>query len=163
MELIKKLITNYKIYQKGNHMKPIISILFLAALFLSMNNSAFAQAAEGNVFIMTNFERAFPDNGSAQELDSLHALYQSKVFGADNQYVVGSKTVRHWWGHNSGDFIQIVEVNSWDDVIKANERANELFMKAWPTKEGRDAFNKAYNKYFTGRHSDEIYREVVLK
>lgn len=142
-------------------MKSMISILFLAALFLTLNSSTFAQAAQGNVFVMTNFERAFPEDGSARELDSLHALYQSKVFGPDNQYVVSAKTVRHWWGHNNRDFIQIVEVKSWDDVIKANERANELFEKAWSTMESRDAFNKAYNKYFTGKHSDEIYREVT--
>lgn len=142
-------------------MKTLVTVLFLAALFLTLNSSIYAQAAEGNVYVMTNFERAFPDDGSASELDSLQALYQSKVFGADNQYVVSAKTVRHWWGHNNRDFIQMVEVKSWDDVTKANERANELFMQAWPTKESRDAFNKAYNKYFTGKHSDEIYREVV--
>jgi hypothetical protein len=44
-------------------------------------------------------------------------------------------------------------------VLKKN---NELFMEAWSTKEARDAFNKAYNKYFTGNHSDEIYQEVTF-
>ena len=37
-----------------------------------------------------------------------------------------------------------------------------LFEKARSTKETQDAFNKAYNKYFTGKHSDKIYREVVF-
>jgi len=40
------------------------------------------------------------------------------------------------------------------------QKNNELFEAAWPTKEAREKFNKAYNKYFTGKHSDEIYREV---
>ena len=142
-------------------MKYHLSILFLLVFFVSAGRSVFAQAAEGNVFVMTNFERAFPDGGSARELDSLSSLYVDKLYGADNQYVVSHKTVRHWWGHDNRDFIQMIEVKSWDDVTKANERANELFMKAWPTKESRTAFNKAYNKYFTGKHSDEIYREVV--
>lgn len=142
-------------------MKYQVSILFLFAFIAFAGNSAFAQAAEGNVVVMTYFERAFPDDGSARELDSLHSLYASKVFGADNQYVISQKTVRHWWGHDNRDFVQMVEVKSWDDVTKANERANELFMQAWPTKESREDFNKAYNKYFTGKHSDEIYREVV--
>lgn len=142
-------------------MKYQISILFLFAFIAFAGNSAFAQAAEGNVLVVTNFERAFPDDGSARELDSLSSLYVDKIFGKDNQYVVSHKTVRHWWGHDNRDFIQMIEVKSWDDVTKANERSNELFMKAWPTKEARDAFNKAFNKYFTGKHSDEIYREVV--
>ena len=127
-----------------------------------MNSSVMAQAAEGNVFVMTNFERAFPDNGSARELDSLATLYMDKLYGSDNQYVVSFKAVRHWWGHNNRDFIGIMEVKTWDDVIKAEQRANELFEKTWSTKEARDAFNKAYNKYFTGKHSDEIYRQVVF-
>jgi len=142
-------------------MKSLISILLLVVFFAGTNQSVYAQAAQGNVFVITNFERAFPDDGSNRELDSLAAMYVDKTFGADNQYVVSCKLVRHWWGHNSRDYVQITEVKSWDDILKANERSNELFEKAWSTKESRDAFNKAYNKYFTGKHSDEIYSEVV--
>ena len=142
-------------------MKLFFAVLFLFVFIVSMNGSLMAQSAQGNVFVMTNFERAFPDNGSARELDSLATLYMDKVYG-DNEYVVSYKTVRHWWGHDNRDFIQIVEVKSWDDVTKANEQANNLFMKAWPTKADQEKFNKAYGKYFTGKHSDEIYREVVF-
>lgn len=143
-------------------MRLLFSILFLFIAIVSMNSSLFAQSAQGNVFVVTNFERAFPDNGSARELDSLTSLYINKCFGADNEYVVSCKVLRHWWGHDNRDFVQIVEVKSWDDVTKANEKANELFMKAWSTKEARKEFNDANNKYFTGKHSDEIYREVVF-
>ena len=143
-------------------MRLLFSVLFLFVFFVSMNSSLLAQSAQGNVFVVTNFERAFPDNGSARELDSLTTLYIDKCFGADNQYVVSCKVLRHWWGHDNRDFIQIVEVKSWDDVTKANEKANELFMKAWSTKEARKEFNDANNKYFTGKHSDEIYREVIF-
>jgi hypothetical protein len=143
-------------------MKLLFSVLFLFTVFISMNSSLMAQNAQGNVFVVTNFERAFPDNGSARELDSLTTLYIDKCFGADNEYVVSCKVLRHWWGHDNRDFIQIVEVKNWDDVVKANEKANDLFMKAWPTKEDRKKFNDANNKYFTGKHSDEIYNEVVF-
>jgi hypothetical protein len=142
-------------------MKQALSFTFLFLLYFMLTNFTIAQEAQGNVFIVTNFERAFPDDGSARELDSLATLYMSKVFGSDNEYVVSRKTVRHWWGNDNRDFIQIVEVKSWDDVIKANQKSSELFMKVWSTKADRDAFNKAYNKYFTGKHSDEIYSEVV--
>ena len=145
---------------KGSKMKSLLAILFLCLAFVSVN-STFAQSAQGNVFVVTNFERAFPDDGSTSEMDSLSALYTNTVFGADNQYVVSCKVIRHWWGHDNRDFLQIVEVKSWDDVTKANQRANELFMAAWSTKEARDAFNDAFGKYFTGKHSDEIYSEVV--
>ena len=145
-------------------MKNLKSFLsFLLILFCAAwSNSTLAQEAQGNVFVMTNFERAFPEKGSARELDSLSTLYMDKVYGSGNEFVVSHKAVRHWWGHNNRDFVAIIEVKSWDDVTKAFERSNELFEKAWPTKEARDEFNKAYNKYFTGKHSDEIYREVVF-
>ena len=142
-------------------MKSLYAILFLFIVFVSMNSNVIAQSAQGNVFVMTNFERAFPQDGSARELDSLSSLYTNKVFGPDNEYVISCKVVRHWWGHDNRDFIQMIDVKSWDDVTKANQRSSELFMAAWPTQEERNAFNNAYGKYFTGKHSDEIYSEVV--
>ena len=142
-------------------MKSLFAVLFLFVVFLSMNSSLVAQSAQGNVFVVTNFERAFTDNGSNRELDSLATLYMEKCFGPDNEYVVSYKLLRHWWGHNNRDFIQVVEVKTWNDVTKANQRSGELFEKAWPTEAAQDAFNDAYNKYFTGKHSDEIYSEVV--
>ena len=144
-------------------MKRIFSFLLFFLFCISLNSSLFAQEAQGNVFVMTNFERAFPEEGSARELDSLATLYMDKVYGSDNEFVVSCKAVRHWWGHNNRDFIAIIEVKSWDDITKAYQKSNELFMKAMPDKSDRDKFNKAYNKYFTGKHSDEIYREVVFK
>jgi hypothetical protein len=143
-------------------MKTLFAILFLFIVFVSMNSSVMAQEAGGNVFVVTKYERAFPDDGSANELDSLNVLLMNKIFGSDNEYVVNCKVLRHWWGHDNRDFIQVVEVKSWEDVTKANQRSGELFEKTWSTQEARDAFNDAYNKYFTGKHSDEIYSEVVF-
>ncbi len=61
-------------------MKTLFAFLFVFIAFISMNSSALAQAAQGNVVVMTNFERAFPDGGSANELDSLATLYIDKCF-----------------------------------------------------------------------------------
>jgi hypothetical protein len=141
-------------------MKSFVLVLFMLVLFISMSSSVFAQAPEGNVFVMTNFERAFPENGSMRELDSLNQIAMDNSW-KDNPYVVSYKTVSHWWGHDNRDFVQIIEVKNWEDIPKAYEKSNELFMKEMPNKSDRDKFDKAYNKYFTGKHSDEIYREVV--
>ncbi|HSW54887.1 MAG TPA: hypothetical protein VLH59_07345 [Ignavibacteriaceae bacterium] len=56
----------------------------------------------------------------------------------------------------------MTEIKSWEDIPIAMEKNNELFMEARSAEEARDAFNKAYNKYFTGKHSDEIYQEVTF-
>lgn len=141
-------------------MKALFAVLFLVIVFASFDTSIMAQDNQGNIFVVTNFERAFSKDGSNRELDSLSALYSEKCF-AQNEYLVSYKVIRHFWGRNNTDFIQMMEVKSWADIEKANEKINELFMKAWPTQQDRKKFNDAYNKYFTGKHSDEIYSEVV--
>lgn len=141
-------------------MKSLFAVLILVTVFALLDTPVVAQANQGNIFVVTTFERAYPKDGSQRELDSLSALYAENCF-AKNDYIVGYKVMRHFWGHNSADFIQMMEVKTWDDIEKANAQINELFMKAWTTSADRKKFNDAYNKYFTGKHSDEIYSEVV--
>ncbi|GMU95159.1 hypothetical protein [Ignavibacterium album] len=143
-------------------MKSLIVIFFLLTLVLAEGNKLYAQTPQGNVMIITNLERAFPENGSMAEFDSLTHQYQTKVWDK-NPYVISHRTVRHWWGHDNRDIIEITEVKTWEDIPKAMAKSNELFMEAWSTKEARDKFNKAYDKFFTGKHSDEIYQEVTFK
>lgn len=140
-------------------MKTLIILSFLLMFFFASTNEILAQTQQGNAFVMTNHERAFPENGTMAEFDSLTHQFQTKVWDK-NPLVISHKTVRHWWGHDNRDVIEITEVKSWEDIPKAMEKNNELFMDAWSTKEARDKFNKAYNKFFTGKHSDEIYQEV---
>ena len=54
-------------------------------------------------------------------------------------------------------FLSTVEIKSWEDVLKFNARSVELFEEHWDTPVKRKAINDAYNSYFTGEHSDEIY------
>jgi len=140
-------------------MKYSIILSFLFILFFAGANEMLAQAPQGNAVLMSNYERAFPENGTMAEFDSLTQQFQTKVWDK-NPFVISHKTVRHWWGHDNRDVIEITVIKSWEDIPKAMEKNNELFMEAWSTKEARTSFNKAYNKYFTGKHSDEIYQEV---
>ena len=141
-------------------MKLLFAAFILVTVFALFNAPVMAQTNQGNIFIVTNFERAFPKDGSQRELDSLTVLFSEKCL-AQNEFVVSYKNIRHFWGHNNTDCIQIVEVKSWEDIEKANNKTNELFRKAWPTSEDRKKYNDANGKYFTGKHSDEIYSEVV--
>jgi isocitrate dehydrogenase kinase/phosphatase len=142
-------------------MKYLIVRSFLMLILFITGHQAFAQPSAGNAVIVQNLERAFPENGTMAEFDSLTHLYNTKVWNK-NPYVISHKTVRHWWGNDNRDVIEITEVKTWEDIPKAMAKNEELFMEAWSTKESRDAFNKAYDKYFTGKHSDEIYQEVTF-
>ncbi len=119
----------------------------------------FAQPAQGNVVVVNNAELSLSADGSISEFDSLTTEY-NKWCMDKNEIVISYKVVRHWWGNNNRDFLSIVEVKSWEDVLKFNARSVELFEEHWDTPESRKAFNDAYNSYFTGEHSDEIYQEV---
>jgi hypothetical protein len=120
-----------------------------------------AQPVQGNVVVVNNAELSLSGDGSVSEFDSLTVEY-NKWCMDKNEFVISYKVVRHWWGNNNRDFVTIVEVKSWEDVLKFNARSVELFEEHWNTPESRKAFNDAYNNYFTGMHSDEIYSEVVF-
>ena len=136
--------------------------VFVLVLFFSFGATIFAQNMGGNVVVVNNSEVRFFPEFSMSEFDSLTAEYNTWVMDK-NDVIISYKVVRHWWGHNNRDFVTIVEVASWDDVLAFNQKANELFEAHWDTPEKRKAFNDAYNKYFTGQHSDEIYQEVVFE
>jgi len=136
-------------------------LVFVFALVISSGEITFAQSPQGNVVVINNTERSFSGTGSMAEFDSLTAEY-NKWCRDKNEYIISYKVVRHWWGNDNRDFVTIIEVKNWDDILKFNDREDELFRDHWNTKEMRKAFNDAYNKYFSGKHSDEIYQEVVF-
>lgn len=142
-------------------MKYTIILSFLVMFLFAGANEMLAQAPQGNAVLMSNYERAFPENGSMAELDSLTHQYQTNVWDK-NPFVISHKTIRHWWGNDNRDIIEITEIKTWEDIPKAMAKNMELFSAAWSTKEARESFNKAYNKYFTGKHSDEIYQESTF-
>jgi hypothetical protein len=141
-------------------MKHLLAFTILLIALIGINSSTIAQTAQGNVVIVQKLEAAFSPESRISEFDSLTALYNENVWDK-NPYVISHKTIRHWWGSNNRDIIEITEVASWDDILKANEKNEELFNETWTTEEDRKAFWSAYDKYFTGQHSDEIYREIV--
>ena len=136
------------------------NLSILVFFFLLVSSTLMFAQPEGNVVVMNNAELSLSNEGSIAEFDSLTQLYNTNVFDK-NELILSYKVVRHWWGNNNRDFVTIYEVKSWEDIPAANQRNNELFMEAWSTKESRKEYNDAYNKYFTGEHSDEIYQEVV--
>lgn len=137
-------------------------LVFILAFFLSFGAASLAQNMGGNVVVVNNAELRFSPDFSMSEFDSLTTEY-NKWCRDKNDIIISYKVVRHWWGNNNRDFVTIVEVANWDDVLAFNQKEDELFRAHWDTPEKRKAFNDAYNKYFTGQHSDEIYQEVVFE
>ena len=135
------------------------NLIVLVALVVSLTGTILAQENRGNIVVVTNLQTKANPNGSIAEFDSLNQLYTDKVI-KKNDLILSTKTLRHFWGNDNTDFLVMYEVKSWEDITKANEKNDELFEAAWKTEDERKAFWKAWNAYFTGRHSDEIYMEV---
>ena len=135
------------------------NLILLAVFVLCLSGTILAQDMEGNIVVVTTMETKSNPDGSIAEFDSLNQLFTGKVI-KKNELMLSAKTLNHMWGNNNRDFLVMYEVKSWEDIPKANQKNDELFEAAWKTKEERKAFNKAWNAYFTGKHSDEIYMEV---
>lgn len=140
-------------------MKMLIGSFLVLVLIISFGTDVNAQQTQGNAVLVQKLEAAFPQDGSMAEFDSLTHAYNTKVWDK-NPFVISHKTVRHWWGNDSRDVIEITEIKTWEDIPKAMAKNRELFNEAWNTQKARKEFNDAYNKYFSGKHSDEIYQEV---
>ncbi|MEK9135566.1 MAG: hypothetical protein AAB393_00460 [Bacteroidota bacterium] len=142
-------------------MKAILYLFTFVTLVccLCFCTASAQQQDQGNVFVVTTVERAFPEGGTRAELDSLTQLFTDRVI-KKNELILSHRILRHWWGHDNTQVLIMYEVKDWADVDKANTRNDELFQKAFPTKEERDRYNKANGKYFSGKHADEIYSEV---
>ena len=136
-----------------------LSVLVLGLLLLFNFSNVYAQDDDGPAVVITTVEMAMPEDGSIAEFDSLNQLYTDNVIKKNN-LIQNFRMLRHWWGHNNRDMLLIYDVKNWNDILAANLKNDELFEAAWKTEDSRKAFNKAYNKYFTGKHSDEIYSVV---
>ena len=135
----------------------ILSIFFFAAILFFLSNSTQAQE-DSHIFTMTTIHLTFPEDGSMAEFDSLNQLYTDRVIKM-NPKIISQRNFRHFWGSDNRQFVIMTEYKNMEDMLAANDMNDELFMKGWPTKEERAAYNKASSKYF-GWHSDEIYHEV---
>jgi hypothetical protein len=76
-----------------------------------------------------------------------------------NSYVKGFYTMRHRYGSNSQDLIEVSVYNNLADIEKAFAENTKLEDANWTDKAKADEFFKKYAKLFAG-HGDSIYRNV---
>jgi len=130
---------------------------FLLTVVLAFSGMLYAQEEEPHVYVLSTFELLSPEGGSSAEFDSLGALWYDRIV-KNNEFIVSEITMRHLYGSNANDFVVLDKYKSFCDIEKASSRNSELMKEAWPEKEERQKFWKAFVKYF-GNHSDEIYQE----
>ena len=100
-----------------------------------------------------------PDvEGSPAEFDSLIALFDENVL-SKNKFIKSVMRVTHLYGAHSGEYVIITEYNGsgLGIIDKAGDETTRLYKRWKKEDDDRAEFNKAQNKYFKPRHSDEIY------
>jgi ABC-type sulfate transport system substrate-binding protein len=137
--------------------KSLFTFFALAAVF-AFSESVYSQT-EGNLFHVQTLNFQMPEGGTWSEFDSLTTLVTKNVTNKQNK-IVSQRILRHLWGSNSRQLIVITEYRKIEDLVSQDTESDALFAAAWSSDDQRRDFNKAYNKYWTSEHSDEIYREV---
>jgi hypothetical protein len=127
----------------------VIALLFTAGMSFSQ---------DGHIVYVQTFEFQMPEGGSWSEFDSLTTLVTENVT-AKYDKVLSQRFVRHLWGSDSRQLIIIREYSKIEDLVLDDTADGDLFRAHWKTPEERKAFSQAYNKYWRGKHSDEIYQE----
>ncbi len=141
---------------KKQAIKKITSLL---VILLFVPFVGFAQDADEPNTVTAITLTFDPDvEGSNAEFDSLSTLFDENVL-SKNKYIKSVMRVAHLYGAHSGEFVIITEYNGsgLGIIDKAADETTRLYKRWKKDEDDRAEFNKAQNKYFKPRHSDEIY------
>ena len=134
------------------------NVLLLAAVLfaLSLHSGAQGTSKPKKVcMVFTGYLNLTAENMD-MNVDSLIAVYKSYYYDK-NPYFLNTRIIRHYYGHDSREVLIITELNSWDDIPKAEAKGEELMGKM----PGREQFWKMISALITPEHhSDEIYYVV---
>ncbi|WP_162126520.1 hypothetical protein [Flavobacterium phycosphaerae] len=101
----------------------------------------------------------FPKDGTEKEYKDLSKQYFDAVTNK-NDFIKAYYPNRHAWGADNTQFTEVYLVDSLADLDNALNKNRELFRATWNDDAKRKAFNDKMDKYFTGKHSDYIYKSV---
>lgn len=107
------------------------------------------------IYYVRRSDLAMDGQGSAKHFKE----YFDKVI-SKNKIAKGYYSHRHLWGSNAREFIEAMVFENLGEIEDYFDKNNELVQQAWPNEDDRKAFFKEYNKLFTGKHGDYIYRNV---
>ena len=100
---------------------------------------------------------AFPKDGTEKEFMEMRKEFIEKIINK-NEYIKAYYPYVHAWGSDRTEHMEAFFLESWADLDKMYDRINELMEEAWPDAELRKTEGKKWDKYFTGKHSDYMYK-----
>ena len=139
-------------YYENRHSDEIYETLAGAKLPAQPNDSSVI------VYIQKVY-RAYPEDGTNAEFEALRLEYAQKVIHK-NPYVKAYYPMRHAWGSDNRELVDVFIVDSVCDVAMMNQSYDDLENAAWPNEKDRKAFFEKLDKYYSGQHGDYIYATI---
>jgi hypothetical protein len=142
--------------------KKTFSIIILSCLLMS--SSVMGQDDKRPEFVIFttdhwNFDLTADDIASPERWDVLRKEFNEKV-QSKNEYLMSSLILNHLYTTDNSEAVFISTYSSWANIELAQKRRGELIEAGWPDEAERKAFMDEWDQYYTGVHSDEIYRTI---
>lgn len=135
----------------------------LTLLLLFSMSSALAQDDARPMYITVTKAHWNMDNEDF-DMDtwkSVEKEYLEKVV-MKNDFRVGASVYLHQMTPDNSEIIFVNVYNTWEDIVKANQKDDELAEEAWPDEAARNAFFDKQRAYYSPIHSDEIYYTMPM-
>lgn len=102
---------------------------------------------------------AFPDDGTEKEFMAMRKVFIEKII-AKNEFIKAYYPYVHAWGSDRTEHMEAFFIESWADLDKMYDKIDQLLEAGWPEEELRKTEGEKWSKYFTGKHSDYMYKWV---
>jgi hypothetical protein len=111
------------------------------------------------VFYVRTSHFAFPKDGKNSEIRDAMNEYHNNIT-LKNTLLRGYYPMRHLYGADGRDFVEVFVYDSLSDLEKAAEENGKLVTAHWPDSKARNAFFDKMDKYIEPWHGDAIYRNI---
>ena len=122
------------------------------------NGKAFSAKPDSSMVYYVQKRRIarMPEDGTRDEAASLMKEFTENVI-QKNEAIQAYYPMRHMYGADSRDYVEVFVLNSMADMEEMNANNNELIKSHWPDEDARKAFFEKLGKYFESWHGDVIY------
>ena len=135
----------------------LTSLSLLLFLCISVTETIAQESNEEDrpVFVtITTLQGA--DGFDFEEWRAIEEEYFTKVT-SKIELLASHEVLMSYFAPQFGEIKVINVINTWEDIVRVNERREELIEEAWPDEEEREAFFEKQNSFYNSKHSDEIF------
>lgn len=130
---------------------------------LSLGKNLAEKPSEPLIYYARTTHVAWPEDGKMEEIQALRKEFIENVIHK-NEDILGYYPMRHLYGSDSRDLVEVYAMKSMVELEAMNDRENssnsKLINAHWPDEDKRKEFFKSIGKYRDPWHGDLIYSNV---